>query len=250
VGAALVAEIAADTRPPLAAVLTAFSVRQGWIHPGCDLYFVATDEVREDLVMAGIDYSKVMVSGVPSPGAAGGDPAPVTQGSAGRSDRFSVVMGGAGQSDVDVRAVSASLADAGIQVTVASARDDRVSRQIAQLSQARPLVTLCDSQDNAVVTRAHAVLTRAGSALLIDALNCGVPSVLYNPIAAQEMANADYLVNSGASFASRDDDDLVEKVRFLASHPVRLEEMRSCAAGVGRNNASKTVVERCMALVR
>jgi UDP-N-acetylglucosamine:LPS N-acetylglucosamine transferase len=46
---------------------------------------------------------------------------------------------------------------------------------------------------------------------------------------------------------SRDEDDVVEKVRFLSTHPERLRQMTDDAAMLGKPGAAQSVCERVLA---
>jgi processive 1,2-diacylglycerol beta-glucosyltransferase len=251
VGAAAICEVPRTQRPPVVAVLPAFSVKGTWIHPGCDLYFVATKEVREDLVMAGIPYTRIVVSGIPSEVTQRQSSRAEFRKRAGVVDRFTVVLGGAGHSSADVRFIAATLARHGIQVVAVPGREARVVRQLHRLAESNALLHVIESREESrAVLLADVVLARAGGQVLLEAVCGGVPSIIYNPVASQESANVDFLVNAGTSLLSRDDDDSVEKVRFLSGHPDRLAQMTEATCSVGRNNVSKLVTDRLAAFAQ
>ena len=49
---------------------------------------------------------------------------------------------------------------------------------------------------------------------------------------------------------SRDEDDVVEKVRFLSTHPERLQQMAENSSLLGKPEAAQTICERVLAAVR
>jgi processive 1,2-diacylglycerol beta-glucosyltransferase len=251
VGAAAAAEIAADIRPPVAAVVTTFSAGSAWVHPDCDLYFVATKEVREDLVMTGVPYSRVVVSGVPSRVPERADSRSELRRRAGLAERFTVALGLAGYAHADTRAIAVALSDLGIQVVVEQGQDSRADRHVRALAATGGLVRVADpGLHESPVLMADMAMGRAGGTMLLEAVCAGVPSVIYNPVASRETANVDFLLNTGASLLARDDDDAVAKSRFLSNHPDRLNQMSVSAKGVGTYNSTRLVVDRLAAFIR
>lgn len=170
---------------------------------------------------------------------------------AGLAERFTVVLGRAGYSQADVKGIAAALVGRGIQVVVERGQDSRADRQVGVLAATSHLLSVVDSGLNgSAALLGDVVMGRAGSALLLEAVCAGVPSVIYTPVARQETANVDFLLNAGASLLARDGEDAVEKARFLSNHPDRLNQMRVSARAVGTNNAARLVVDRLAATIR
>ena len=90
---------------------------------------------------------------------------------------------------------------------------------------------------------------KAGGLTVSESLAMGLPLIMYNPIPGQEIYNVDFLVNYGAGLYARDEDDVVEKVRFLSTHPRRLAQMAENADMLGKPAAARAVCERVLAAV-
>jgi processive 1,2-diacylglycerol beta-glucosyltransferase len=97
---------------------------------------------------------------------------------------------------------------------------------------------------------ADVLVGKAGGLTVSEALAVGLPLIIYNPVPGQELYNVDFLVNFGAGLLSRDEDDVVEKVRFLSAHPERLQQMTDDAAMLGKPGAAQSVCERVLAALR
>ncbi len=89
---------------------------------------------------------------------------------------------------------------------------------------------------------ADVLVGKAGGLTVSEALAVGLPLIIYNPVPGQELYNVDFLVNFGAGLLSRDEDDVVEKVRFLSTHPERLKQMTDDAAMLGKPGAAAECV--------
>ena len=115
-----------------------------------------------------------------------------------------------------------------------------------------PLVKVYGFRDDMdTMMRASDLLVgKAGGLTVSEALATGLPLIIYNPVPGQEMYNVDFLVNYGAGMWARDAQDVVEKVRFLSTHPGRLEQMAANASDLGRPLAVQTIAERVLAAVQ
>ncbi len=96
---------------------------------------------------------------------------------------------------------------------------------------------------------ADLLVGKAGGLTVSEALAVGLPFIIHNPVPGQEIYNVDFLVNSGAGLWSRDEDDVVEKVRFLSTHPDRRAQMAQNAQLLGKPEAARTVCEQVLAAI-
>lgn len=241
-------------RPLVAAtVVTDYGVHRTWLHPATDLYFVASKEVREDLVVRGIDWDRVSVSGIPvhEKFSEAHDQAGSRK-LLGLSDRFTVLLTSAAGLTTDARDIAAELSQAGIQVAAATGHNARLKRRLDTLSKKVSHVHVFGhTPDMHRMMRAADVLVgKAGGLTVSEALAIGLPLIIYNPVPGQEIYNVDFLVNSGAGLLSRDEEDVVEKVKFLSTHPERLVQMAENARVLGKPSAAQAVCERVLAAIK
>lgn len=236
-----------------ATVITDYGVHQAWLHPATDLYFVASREVREDLVVRGLAWDRVVVSGIPVHEKFS---EPLNQEDCrkylGLTDRFTVLLTSAAGLTSDVRDIASELSSAGIQVAAATGHNARLKRRLDTLAKKADHVHVYGhTPDMHRMMRAADVLVgKAGGLTVSEALSVGLPLIIYNPVPGQEIYNVDFLVNSGAGLLSRDEEDVVEKVRFLSTHPERLAQMAENAHALGKPAAAQTICERVLAEIR
>jgi processive 1,2-diacylglycerol beta-glucosyltransferase len=83
-----------------------------------------------------------------------------------------------------------------------------------------------------------------------ESLSVGLPLIIFNPVPGQELYNVDFLVNYGAGLLARDEEDVVDKVRFLSTHPERLQQMATDARMLGKPEAAQTICECVLAEMR
>jgi processive 1,2-diacylglycerol beta-glucosyltransferase len=94
---------------------------------------------------------------------------------------------------------------------------------------------------------ANVFVGRAGMLTVAEALAVGVAPILCSPVPGQEVRSADFLVNSGVALLARDEEDVVEKVRFLSSHAERLAQLSANAKELGKPSATQKICERVAA---
>lgn len=253
VAGGVVADIKAGRPLVSATVITDFGAHRTWLHPATDLYFVACDEVREDLIIRGIPWDRVAVSGIPIREGFSQDVGRTEclEGF-GLADRYTVLLAPAGGSASDAAALASDIADAGIQVAAFSGRSERLRRRLDMAAQRRTLLKVFGFIEEMprMMRAADVLVGKAGGLTVSEALAKRLPLLIFNPVPGQEVYNVDFLVNYGAGLWCRDEEDVVEKVRFLATHPERLDQMSENAGALGKPAAARAVCERVLASVR
>jgi processive 1,2-diacylglycerol beta-glucosyltransferase len=170
----------------------------------------------------------------------------------GLADRFTALLTAAAGLPGDVRDIAAQLAGWGIQVAAVTGNNSRLKRRMDTLAKKAELVRVYGytSDMHKMMRGADVLVGKAGGLTVSEALAVGLPLIIYNPVPGQELYNVDFLVNYGAGMLSRDEDDVVEKVRFLSTHPERLQQMALNAGTLGKPAAAQAVCERVLAALR
>lgn len=224
-----------------AGVLPILETSDVWVHPGVGMWFVACAEARDSLVMRGVPWDRIALSGVPvAPGAASA-PRPA-------SDRFavSVLAGGEG-----LRHLVKDIVEVGVRALV-PLTEGIGARDAERLAAEVPGVEVVGEADavRCSLAASHVAVCRAGTPPLAEALCAGralvVPSAPDDPY----VGDAGFLADTGAALPARDDDDVAGRVRFLSTHPERLDSLESAALALGRPDAARAVCERVLAALR
>jgi processive 1,2-diacylglycerol beta-glucosyltransferase len=98
------------------------------------------------------------------------------------------------------------------------------------------------------MTASDLVVTKPGGLTSSEALACGTPLVLVDPVPGQEERNSDLLLEQGAAIKANHWLTLPNKVTALLRDPGRLNRMRANARAAGRPRAAFEVVQRSLAL--
>ncbi|MDP2182747.1 MAG: glycosyltransferase [Actinomycetota bacterium] len=249
----IVADLKGDREFLAATVIADYSAQQAWLHPATDIYFAACREARENLVIRGAAWEKVVVSGVPihERFAEAGDRTKARNHHE-LADRFTVMLAPSFGTHGDLGDLARKLAAAGVQVAAVAGHNKRLGRRIEEVARGVVLLKGYGFVEgmNTMMMAVDVIIGQAGGLMVSEALAMGLPMIMYGSVPGQELHSVDFIVNSGAGFVSRDDDDVVEKVRFLSTHPERLGQMASNAAALGKPAAARVVCERVMAALR
>jgi processive 1,2-diacylglycerol beta-glucosyltransferase len=242
------------TKPSLisAMVITDFGVHRQWLHPATDLMFVAGDDIRDELVSQGIDGHRVVASGIPIKERFC-EPVDklVARAELGLEDRFTILFTMAAGSTSDLRDVADGLVASDIQVVAVTGRAERLKRRLQTLQRRRPLLHVYGftREMPRIMSASDVLIGKAGGLTVSEALAMGLPLIVHNPVPGQETFNADFLVNYGAGYLARDQDDVISKAGFMSRHPQRIAQMADNARALGRPDAARTVVERVLAQI-
>lgn len=243
-----------ENRPLVSAtVVTDFGAHRTWLHPATDIYFVACKEVREDLVVRGIPWERIMVSGIPIHERFSQEvERSACRKELGLADRFTVLLTSIAGTPGDVKDLTRQLVATGVQVAAVAGRSERLKRRLEPLEAESELVKVFGYVEDMhkMMTAGDVLVGKAGGLTVSESLAMRLPLIIYNPVPGQELYNVDFLVNYGAGLLARDEEDVVEKVRFLSTHPDRLSQMAVNASQLGTPAAAQTVCERVLAALR
>lgn len=97
---------------------------------------------------------------------------------------------------------------------------------------------------------ADLLVTKPGGVTCSEALVCGVPMLLVDPIPGQEEANAGFLVGTGAAILVRNPQGVSQEARrLLLEEPTALSAMRHCCRRVGKADAAERIARHVVEMV-
>lgn len=250
VAGGVVADIKRDRPLVSATVITDFGAHKTWLHPATDIYFVACKEVREDLVVRGIPWDRVVVSGIPIHERFSEQiERSECRAALGLADRFTVLLTSIAGTPGDAKDLTRELVSTGVQVAAVAGTSDRLRKRLEGLEKDTDLVKVFGFVEDMhkMMKAADVLVGKAGGLTVSESLAMKLPLIIYNPVPGQEIYNVDFIVNYGAGLLARDEEDVVEKVRFLSTHAGRIGQMTENAGLIGRPGAAQTVCERVLA---
>ena len=195
-------------RIPTFAVLTDFVLHNRWIHPEIDKYYVATDDLAEQLVRKGIRRDQVVVSGIPIRSAfqISGDARHEKQRLAEKYQlspnkrKVLLMAGGYGIAPKWLEMIQ-HFHHNDWEVIVVCGRNEsartELSEQTVHLSGVHIFGYVNHVEE--LMKAVDLLVTKAGGITLAEGLSLNLPLLILSPVLGQEMENAQYLEAKGAA---------------------------------------------------
>ncbi|NOV03857.1 MGDG synthase family glycosyltransferase [Paenibacillus planticolens] len=226
-------------------ILTDYALHASWLHPNVDKYYVATDELKQQIIFKGISKERIEVSGIP-----------VRQ-------EFARSMSTADTHPKKIILIMAS--DSGVnsyiedmitslsylehcQLVVVCGRNEKLMLRLKDHFAASMGVTILGYVDNIHewMSRATCIVTKAGGLTLTEAIVQHLPIFIYKPYAGQEKENALYLTSRGIASISVHLEQLTYKINALIRNPSLQEEIRERMRALQRSQAAEHIVTDMM----
>lgn len=255
-GAEIISGRVRRRRPlPQAVVITDFFAHALWLQPGVARYFVATGDVKAQLVSAGVDESRVRVTGIPIDLRFSSlKPPTPTEG----TDRERLLVLASGMSGAHLKELLAQLVTFRwpLKVTVVCGRSEEllaIAREVvAETAGPTTFEVIGFSSDVPELMRRSTVcVTKPGGLTSSEALAAGLPLMLVSPYPVQEEINANYLLENGCAVRAEPLSTFSYKLKGLLEAPERLSSMRAAATKLAHPSAAtevaRTVLEELTA---
>lgn len=242
---------------PQLTVVTDYDAHRIWAHDPTERYCVASSLAAASLRAHGVPAGAVQVTGIPvSPAFSTRVDRAAARRSFGLSGAYPVVVqasGGHGVGPVEetYRALLASTIPA--EIVVVCGRNEAARRRVEAIrppGRHRVKVLGFTDRMRELMAAADLLVTKPGGLTVSEALACGLPMALINPIPGQEARNADYLLEYGAAVKANSTAALTGKLEELLSAEARLPEMRRKAKALGRPRAAFDVARLALELSR
>ncbi|MCA0756412.1 glycosyltransferase [Paenibacillus sp. N4] len=227
-----------NLHPPSYAVVTDFDLHRRWVHPSIERYYVATEDLKAELVQLGIPGGSVTVSGIPlKAGFRAAAPSPELY------DRFGLraarpvvlIMAGAEgvMPDLD-RICEGLLQDSRVQIALVCGRNASLKESMEKRYGSRPehrsrlRVYGYVEHIHELMALSSCLVTKPGGVTLSEAIAAGLPLFTYRPVPGQEKQNALYLASKGAASVAYEPEELTGQILQLLAEPELLEAGRAC----------------------
>ena len=240
-------------RVPLYCVITDFTAHPLWAYPHVDRYFVASEEVAEELHGHGVPRERIEVAGIPvAPRFShviGREAARVRMGLDPARPVVLVMGGGSGvgpMAELAGRLVKLTMAP---QVVVVCGTSARLKREVSALPEARTgsvrALGFTDDVD-VLLEAADVVVSKAGGLTCSEALIKRTPLVVFRPTPGQEVRNAHYLESGGAAVHADSVAMVANTVARWLDDPAERERVRENAGRLARPHAAETIARRVL----
>ncbi|SCW82627.1 processive 1,2-diacylglycerol beta-glucosyltransferase [Paenibacillus tianmuensis] len=229
-------------------LLTDFVLHQRWIHPDIDKYYVATEQLKQQVAASGVPKHRIAVSGIPlrSPFSDPIRPQDVFR-KYGMEPSKPVVLLMAGAYGV-LKHISrmgpALLQLDEIELVIVCGRNKPLKGQIESSFAGHPRVRILGYVEDIheLMAVSSCLITKAGGITLSEALAMRLPVIVYRPLPGQEKENARFLSEQGAVEIAQSSDELISLVKRIVSLPGQAERMKAAMENLYSGDAAEAVV--------
>lgn len=231
-------------------VVTDYHFHAEWITRAFNHYFVAQEEDREHMGGLGLPKTRVSVTGIPIDAAFS---KPVDRKEVckeyGLNPTKPIVLVSAGTLGLSPTAsVLKRLLDMDqdFQIIAVCGRNQKTLKEAEHLARGgkKKLIVLgyVDTMPRLMKT-ANILLSKPGGLTTAEALACGLPMMILDPVGGQEVRNADMLLENGAAVKCSELTVLQYKLGRLLDDPKHFANMAKKAAELGHPDAAARVVD-------
>lgn len=222
-------------------VITDYHAEPAWVAPEIDRYVTADETVAGQLTGWGAPAERIFTCGIPIRDAFRDRADPEATRSADGRPLVLLMGGGMGPTRMDHVAARLCASDVPMRVVALAGRDRAAHRRLSRLrgSGRVSLDVRGWTEDVAALMKAASVLvTKPGGVTIAEALACGVPLVLFDPIPGPEERNAALVVDAGAAIRSTGA-DAGGAAEALLRDPDRLRATANAARRLARPDAAR-----------
>ena len=234
---------------PVWVQVTDFDLHWSWCCPEVTGYFVACEEVACDLRRRGTPDGKIKVVGIPVMPVFAAPPTRETcaaeLGIDPKQTTILLMSRGAGSSGTGALA-ERLLAMPGFQLIAVAGRSEEALKELKAIEGRYPgrLVPIgFTTTIERLMACSDLIITKPGGLTTSECLAMALPMIAYAPIAGQEEANADYLMEHGTALKTSTPDGMEFRVRKLLENPAKLAVMKANMAAIGRPDAGRDLVQ-------
>jgi processive 1,2-diacylglycerol beta-glucosyltransferase len=240
---------------PAAAVITDYVVHKLWVYPELDHYFVATEEMAQDLQKEGIHQTKIEITGIPIVPSfkkpadkneicekLGLDPAKAT---------LLIMGGGAGLIPMDEIIETIKKTELfkkhKLQIIAVTGKNAAMYEKISHIAKSAPqMIKPFGYVENVheLMAVSDILISKPGGVTSAEALASGLPVLIYNPLPGQEEANARYLTSQGAAYLATSFCQLSTIFeKMVDTEPEKMAELKKKAKTIGKPDAAFDIAD-------
>ncbi len=217
---------------PLICVVTDFGVHSYWLHSEVDLYLVAHEDIKKEMVGKGIQENRIRVTGIPIAPQFGETLDPTEERlklKINPHQKTLLVMGGShGLGDLDELVDTLKTLPLSFQTLVVCGGNRTLYRKIKAATKGEKDFHMYGYVKNLrrLMGAADILITKPGGLTCSEALAMQLPMILTNPIPGQEERNVDFLTRHRVARFAQNAEELIHTVHDLLKHPKNLLQLK------------------------
>lgn len=232
---------------PVFNIVTDFYIHKIWLSEEIDKFYIATDELKEELRKMNIPIEKTVVTGIPVR-----DAFEEMQNLSKIFKKYNfvkskkIVLINAGAFGVlkDIKKVCVELCRYNnIQVAAVCGNNKELKAQLDSLDNTNLKVFGFTEDIHELYKISTCMITKSGGITLSEALSVQLPLIIYKPVPGQEKENALYFEKKGAAFIVNNADEIVNRTLDLIGNHTILNAMRKNMKKMYNKSSSELIVD-------
>jgi UDP-N-acetylglucosamine:LPS N-acetylglucosamine transferase len=249
-------------RIPLVSVVTdpSYGFWKGWACDDVNLYLVATDEARQQLIDYGIARDRIKISGMPVhhkfsyPGEEAAKAARAALGL--NPEKFTVFVNAGWEGGGNIPEIFRELVRGGldVQAIFLAGKNEELRADVESIAKRASFpIKVIGYSDHVeqLMGAANVMISKLGGLTTYEAFACRLPIIAdgITPPMPQEAGAASLLVKRGAGVVLRSASDIVPVIRRMVEDKVHYSLMREATMGLAIPNSTRRIVNEIVALL-
>lgn len=235
---------------PVSIVITDYQIHHLWMVDGVKQYFVATDNMKKNLIEAGVIAQNITVSGIPiSPAIISATRAPHLYERFNLSPKNPIILilsGGTGLLDISQLVEILTHSKLPIQIC-AIAGDNKELKQKLQKISAPDHITLniydFVHQIHDLYALSDLVISKAGGLTITECMARGLPLIITKSLPGQEEANTVFLKSNKAALYAKNANDLLSKTHRILTNKSLRNQLTKNMRAIAKPAAANTILK-------
>ncbi len=235
---------------PVMAVMTDFCIHQFWLYKNIDVYFTASEKLKQDLVSEGMPKEKIFATGIPV-----GYKFRIEYDKQALFKKFKLdpaipvilmMGGGLGLGGVKDALMQIEKLKMSLQILVVTGANVSLWSEINEYAhKSKHHITVWGYSHNIQELMAVAtfLISKPGALTVSEALAMELPMVLHNPIPGPEADNAQFISQNGAAVWVKHQDTLDAAVREILSDSTILPQLKEHAKAMRKPYAADNIAD-------
>lgn len=234
-------------KPLLAAVLTDYSLHDIWLYRNVDIYFVATETMKDELEER--KYGKAVYAfGIPITKRENiSKEAAREKITIEKSMKTILIMGGGlGLGGIEKSLAELEKADEKLTILVVTGQNEILyskTKNTANNSKHDIKIFSYTDEIFTLMSAADLLITKPGALTMTEAFSMGLPMLLHEPIPGPETKNASFAEENHAAIWVRVNESILEKAKTILFDDNLYKKMSFAGKEISKNDTAKKIVE-------
>ena len=234
----------------LATVLTDYSLHEIWIYSEVDIYFVATEEMKNELAKHCRQNQEIYSVGIPI----GKEFISVNNSDCmTHNENFFMTIlimgGGLGLGSIEETLTELENISVPLKIFVVAGQNEKLLSRLKNFKSKHEIKIFGYVENICELMKiSDLLITKPGALTMTEAFAAGLPMILHEPIPGPESKNAEYAIKNGAAISA--DKKISEVVKKFLENPKRLSEMSSNAKNLSKVHAAFDIADKIFSVAQ